>query len=120
MDLGVLLITHDLGVVAEFASRVYVMYCGKVVEEAPVTDLFREPLHPYTRGLMKSVPRLAGERATRLPSIEGTVPDLRAPSPGLRLRPTLPRGPGGLRVPPPVVVMGDGRAVRCVLYEKRR
>jgi oligopeptide/dipeptide ABC transporter ATP-binding protein len=120
MHLGVLLITHDLGVVAEFASRVYVMYCGKVVEEASVADLFREPLHPYTRGLMKSVPRLSGEKARHLPSIEGTVPDLRQLPPGCAFAPRCPDAREGCAMAPPTAItVGDGRTVRCVLYEGR-
>ena len=81
MDLGLLLITHNLGVVARIAQKVMVMYAGKIVEESPVGSLFREPLHPYTRGLLESVPY--GERVMvrRLASIPGSVPPLsRIPS----------------------------------------
>jgi oligopeptide transport system ATP-binding protein len=116
MGLGVLLITHDLGVVAQFASRVYVMYCGKVVEEAPISALFGDPLHPYTRGLMRSVPRLAGERAARLETIPGSVPDLRHLPPGCAFAPRCPEAREACKAPPPVVSKGEGRAVRCVLY----
>lgn len=119
MGLGVLLITHDLGVVAEFASRVFVMYCGKVVEEAPVAELFRDPHHPYTRGLMRSVPRLAGEKVKRLPSIEGTVPDLRNLPPGCAFAPRCPEVREACGAPPPMLPAGEGRSVRCVLHEKR-
>lgn len=119
MGLGILLITHDLGVVAEFASRVYVMYCGKVVEEAHVGDLFREPLHPYTQGLLRSVPRLGGERARRLPAIEGNVPDLRHLPPGCAFAPRCPLARKECGVPPPVVSPAPARSVRCVLYEGR-
>jgi peptide/nickel transport system ATP-binding protein len=80
------LITHDLGVVAEMAQRVVVMYAGRKAEEAPVGRLFRRPLHPYTKGLLASVPRLGAslnhERAPRLAEIAGTVPSLREPIPG--------------------------------------
>jgi peptide/nickel transport system ATP-binding protein len=75
--LAVLLITHDLGVVAEVADRVCVMYTGKVVEEASVNEIFENPRHPYTQGLLKSVPKMraVGEiKETRLSTIEGTVP----------------------------------------------
>ena len=75
--LAVLLITHDLGVVAEVADRVCVMYTGKVVEESPVEEIFKSPKHPYTQGLLKSVPKLRGigeTKETRLSTIEGTVP----------------------------------------------
>src|SRR2546425_7325249 len=75
-DLAILLITHDLGVVAEVADRVAVMYTGKIVEEAPVTELFKEPLHPYTQGLLRSIPRidLAATQKQKLEAIPGTVP----------------------------------------------
>src|SRR6201987_1934989 len=85
IDAAIVLITHDLGVVAEMAQRVVVMYAGRKAEEAPVGSLFRRPLHPYTKGLLNSVPRLgaplAGERAP-LAEIPGTVPSLREMIPG--------------------------------------
>jgi oligopeptide transport system ATP-binding protein len=77
--LGLLLITHDLGVVAEAADRVAVMYAGKIVEEAPTRELFKSPKHPYTEGLLRSVPRISkanADKRTRLETIEGTVPNL--------------------------------------------
>jgi peptide/nickel transport system ATP-binding protein len=86
IDAAVVLITHDLGVVAEMAQRVVVMYAGRKAEEAPVTTLFRRPLHPYTKGLLNSVPRLGAtldrDRAPRLAEIPGTVPSLCEPIPG--------------------------------------
>jgi len=86
IDAAIVLITHDLGVVAEMAQRVVVMYAGRKAEEAPVGKLFRRPLHPYTRGLLASVPRLGAsldhERAPRLAEIAGTVPSLKEPIPG--------------------------------------
>src|SRR5690606_29737664 len=69
----IILVTHDLGVVAEFADRVLVMYAGRVVESGTVAQLFAEPRHPYTQGLLKSIPRLE-ENRRRLDAIEGTVP----------------------------------------------
>ncbi len=83
---GILMITHDLGVVAETCSRVIVMYAGNIVEEAPVEELFANPQHPYTQGLIASVPRL-GKRVRRLPSISGSVPDLAAMPKGCRFAP---------------------------------
>lgn len=83
---GILLITHDLGVVAEMCSRVIVMYAGRIVEEAKVNDLFEAPLHPYTCGLIESVPKL-GSNVTRLPSIPGSVPDLAAMPQGCKFAP---------------------------------
>src|SRR6266853_1728216 len=86
IDAAIVLITHDLGVVAEMAQRVVVMYAGRRAEEAPVGPLFRRPLHPYTRGLLASVPRLgaslAPERLPRLAEIRGTVPSLKEEIPG--------------------------------------
>ena len=86
IDAAIVLITHDLGVVAEMAQRVVVMYAGRKAEEASVGTLFRRPLHPYTKGLLNSVPRLGAsldhDRAPRLAEIAGTVPSLREPIPG--------------------------------------
>ena len=86
VDAAIVLITHDLGVVAEMAQRVVVMYAGRKAEEAPVGTLFRRPLHPYTRGLLASVPKLgaslARERLPRLAEIPGTVPSLKEEIPG--------------------------------------
>jgi oligopeptide/dipeptide ABC transporter ATP-binding protein len=84
-DLGtaLILVTHDLGLVAQVADRVAVMYAGHVVEEASVANLFAEPRHPYTRGLLRSIPRL-GQPRPRLLEITGTVPNLIQPIPGCR------------------------------------
>ena len=85
IDAAIILITHDLGVVAEMAERVVVMYAGHKAEEAPVRALFRRPLHPYTKGLLGSVPRLgvaSAEAPPRLVEIPGTVPSLKEPIPG--------------------------------------
>jgi oligopeptide/dipeptide ABC transporter ATP-binding protein len=81
---AVLLITHDLGVVAEVASRVVVMYAGRVVEQADVRELFKDPLHPYTWGLLGSVPRVDLDRPHRLPTIQGSPPSLLNPAAGCR------------------------------------
>jgi peptide/nickel transport system ATP-binding protein len=88
LGMAIMLITHAMGVVAETAQRVVVMYAGKVVEEAPVGELFARPAHPYTQGLIRSIPRLdkAGVR-TRLEAIPGVVPSLVEPPPGCRFAP---------------------------------
>jgi oligopeptide/dipeptide ABC transporter ATP-binding protein len=86
---AIILITHDLGVVAELAQDVAVMYAGRIVEKAPVEALFAEPQHPYTIGLLASIPRLHLEQA-RLPAIEGQVPDPLALPAGCRFRPRCP------------------------------
>ena len=83
---SVIMITHDLGVVAEMCSRVIVMYAGKIVEEAPVDKLFKSPAHPYTQGLIASVPKL-GSGVKTLPSIPGSVPDLASMPKGCRFAP---------------------------------
>ena len=111
---AVLLITHNLGVVRHFAQRVYVMYAGSIVEEAPVADLFAAPRHPYTQALFAAVPRLTG---THLPvGIEGGVPDYRDPPPGCRFHPRCPHARDECRRPPPTVAVAPGHSVACVLY----
>lgn len=72
--MAILLVTHDLGIIAEMCDEVAVMYLGKIVEQAPVKEIFNNPKHPYTKGLMKSMPRLGGNKSKRLDSIEGSVP----------------------------------------------
>jgi oligopeptide transport system ATP-binding protein len=81
-DTSIIIITHDLGVVAEVAHRVLVMYAGKVVEQGPLNEIFYNPKHPYTWGLLRSVPRLDSDRDSELESIPGTPPDLFAPPVG--------------------------------------
>jgi oligopeptide/dipeptide ABC transporter ATP-binding protein len=114
--MAILLITHDLGVVAQFADRVAVMYAGEIVEEGAVRELFREPLHPYTRALLRALPR-PGRRG-RLDAIEGTVPSPGELPPGCafsaRCGEALARCAGE---PPPVVAVG-ARPVRCWLHEE--
>ncbi|MBV59899.1 ABC transporter ATP-binding protein [Abyssibacter profundi] len=83
---AVILITHDLGVVAETCDRAAVMYCGKIIEQGPVGPLFNQPRHPYTAGLLASVPRIRPDRLQRLPTIPGIVPDLLDLPQGCRFR----------------------------------
>jgi oligopeptide/dipeptide ABC transporter ATP-binding protein len=89
-DLAVILITHDLGVVAEIADRVVVMYAGQIVENATLDEIFYDPQHPYTWGLLGSLMRLDQSRETRLPQIPGQPPSLLAPPPGCRFAPRCP------------------------------
>jgi peptide/nickel transport system ATP-binding protein len=123
LDLTLLLITHDLGVVAENADRVGVMYAGKIVEEAPVRALFRAPEHPYTRGLLGATPgatpHARGDR--RLPTLPGNVPDPADPPPGCRFHPRcLERfEPCDSRQPIDVSTATD-RRVACHLYAASR
>ncbi len=119
--LGILLISHNLGVIAEFVQRVMVMYAGRIVEEAKVGDLFRDPKHPYTVGLLKSVPRLHGKnggaRRRRLPTIPGTVPNLRDLPPGCAFAPRCPDVMEECRRrTPPSFVLDGKRKVSCFKY----
>ena len=111
--MGVLLITHDLGVVAGMANRVVVMYAGLVMEEAPVRALYAAPLHPYTRLLLKSIPRV-GIKAERLHQIPGTTPPPSRFPAGCRFHPRCPDAIDQCRSQlPPLETLADGRRVRC-------
>jgi len=114
--MSILLITHDLGVIAEMSDRVAVMYAGVIVEYADVKSLFKQPLHPYTRGLLTSIPSLA-TRSKRLNVIEGTVPSLIDPPPGCRFHPRCPRAmPICSREKPELKEVGENHSVACFLY----
>jgi len=115
-DLSLLLITHDLGVIAETADRVAVMYAGRIVEYGEVRDIFREPKHPYTRGLLASMP--GGPPGTRLRAIEGTVPMLGALPPGCAFNPRCPDRFDPCTVTPPGdYVTGPGHTAKCYLHD---
>lgn len=115
---AILLITHDMGVVAEMADRVSVMYTGYFVEEGDVHSIFEEPLHPYTAGLLTSIPRLDVE-TERLHVIPGTVPSLAEWPSGCRFHPRCDRSMERCeKENPPLFEIGPGRRVRCWLYEK--
>jgi peptide/nickel transport system ATP-binding protein len=110
---AVILITHDLGVVADHADDVAVMYAGQVAERAPAARLFAQPEHPYTVGLLGAVPKLAGG-AGRLASIAGTVPDMRNPPPGCRFAPRCPFVIARcVAEQPPLMEMAPGHASAC-------
>jgi len=110
---AIMLITHDLGVVAEMADRVIVMYAGQIVEEAPVGVLFSRPDHPYTVGLLGSIPRLDRKRG-RLPAIEGTVPSPLAMPDGCRFAPRCPFAEDRCRAEaPPLRDVGADHWARC-------
>jgi len=114
-ELSLLLITHDLGVIAETADRVAVMYAGRIVEQGPVREIFRNPKHPYTRGLLASIP--GGQAGSRLVAIEGTVPNLAHLPPGCSFAPRC-----GARMPvcesafPDVTDLSGEHLVRCYLH----
>ena len=116
--LALLLITHDLGVVAEMASRVIVMYAGEIVEEAPVNALFENPSHPYTEGLLAAIPRL-GEEIDRLKTIRGTVPPPTAWPSGCRFRDRCPYTFDRCANEAPVLLqVASGHRARCHLIEE--
>jgi oligopeptide/dipeptide ABC transporter ATP-binding protein len=114
--MAVLLITHDLGIVAGRADRVAVMYAGQIVEEAPTGRLFEAPSHPYTQGLFASVPRLRGP-VQRLAPIGGSVPAPTAWPSGCRFRPRCPKAFDKSETMPPLLPVGPGHRMRCWLAE---
>ena len=114
---AVLLITHDLGVVSETADRVVVMYCGQVVEEAEVRTLFDHPMHPYTLGLLKSIPRLEDDDSKRLYMIKGMVPNPLEMPPGCHFSDRCDSCMDICREKIPDLVDVGGHKVRCFLYE---
>ena len=117
--MAVMLITHDLGVVAEVADEVVVMYLGLVVERGTVDEIFHDPKHPYTRALLRSIPRLGQVRKERLDSIAGMVPSSFDRPSGCPFHTRCPAFMPGLcdRVEPSVTWLGPERNVRCLLYE---
>jgi len=121
LNMSMLLITHDLGVVAQMASRVVVMYAGQVVETADVFDIFDNPFHPYTRGLLKSMPRTAGRHAgrrRRLSEIPGTVPPLTDVIAGCKFADRCAQSFDLCRrQPPQLAAVGDRHSARCWLKE---
>ncbi|MGN0602169.1 MAG: ABC transporter ATP-binding protein [Oscillospiraceae bacterium] len=119
LGMAVILITHDLGVVAETADKVVVMYCGKVVEEASVQDIFTKPLHPYTKGLIDSIPRL-DDNNERLYMIKGMVPDQTQLPKGCAFADRCERCSEKCFEAMPALSDLDGRKVRCYLYSDER
>ncbi|MDE2924509.1 MAG: ABC transporter ATP-binding protein [Acidobacteriota bacterium] len=118
-DSALILITHDLGVVARYADRVAVMYGGRIVESGPAAALYADPRHPYTQGLLRSVPRLEGDTGGRLASIEGQPPDLSALPAGCAFEPRCPNAHERcLEAPPPLVAHGAARAWACYRAEE--
>ena len=116
LGMGMVLVTHDLGVAAEVADRVAVMYAGQVVEQGPVRDVLRRPVHPYTRGLLASVVRADGAEA---PGIPGSPPDLRQPPPGCAFAPRCPAAVGACSAAIPAEqASAPGHTARCIRTEE--
>jgi oligopeptide/dipeptide ABC transporter ATP-binding protein len=119
MGMSILLITHDLGVIAQTCDDVVVMYAGKVIERAPVLELFERPRHPYTRGLLRAIPRLDHPRKAKLLTIEGTVPPLDALPPGCRFQNRCPyRIDRCAEAHPPLESVIDGHEVACYRWRE--
>ncbi|MER0246003.1 ABC transporter ATP-binding protein [Streptomyces sp. HSW2009] len=118
MQMGLILITHDLGVVADVADKIAVMYAGRIVETAPVHDLYRAPAHPYTRGLLDSIPRL-DQRGQELYAIKGLPPNLMRIPAGCPFHPRCPRARDVCRADrPPLYEVAPGRASACHFWEE--
>jgi len=114
---AILLITHDLAVIAEVADSVAVMYAGRIIEKGPVREVFRRPLHPYSQGLLASIPRL-DQPEKELASIPGSVPNLITPPSGCRFHPRCPYAmPVCKTVAPPMTLEGPDHSVACYLYQ---
>ena len=116
-SVGILLITHDLGVVAEICDRVIVMYAGRIVEEASAIDLFENPKHPYTKGLMESVPKI-GSKKERLNSITGTVPNPNNMPKGCKFTPRCPFAMPICHEKEPQLMPTDNHSARCWLLDE--
>lgn len=119
LNMGVIFITHDLGVVAELCDRVMVMYLGQIVEEADVDTLFSQPLHPYTRGLLQSIPQMEGDRSKELHVIKGIVPSLKNKPIGCQFVTRCPYADDLCREKQPELkVHSNNQKVRCWHYEE--
>lgn len=112
-SMSIMMITHDLGIVRDFCDRVLIFYTGQIVESAPVEALFARPLHPYTQGLIRALPKIS-EDVERLEAIEGMVPDAGEMPQGCHFHPRCPYAVERCRQEaPPLTEIGDGRCVRC-------
>ncbi|MFK7825692.1 MAG: ABC transporter ATP-binding protein [Oligoflexales bacterium] len=118
MGMAILMITHDMGVVAELCDYVFVMYAGQIIEKAPVKDIFQDPKHPYTEGLLNSIPKL-GQHQSKLSTIKGMVPSLNALPQGCRFKDRCPKAmPECGKVNPKPIKIANEREVSCLLYNK--
>ncbi|NLU72128.1 ABC transporter ATP-binding protein [Streptomyces sp. HNM0575] len=116
--MGLILITHDLGVVADVADRIAVMYAGRIVETAPVAELYRAPAHPYTRGLLDSIPRL-DQKGQQLNAVKGLPPSLLRVPPGCSFHPRCPSARPVCRADePPLYEAGAGRTSACHFWKE--
>ncbi|MFI6145060.1 ABC transporter ATP-binding protein [Streptomyces sp. NPDC051109] len=118
LNMGLILITHDLGVVADVADKIAVMYAGRIVEAAPVHEIYAAPAHPYTRGLLDSIPRL-DQKGQELYAIKGLPPNLLAIPPGCAFNPRCPMAQAVCRTDvPPLAQVGPDRASACFFWKE--
>ena len=119
MGMAVMMITHDLGVIAETCDEVVVMYAGRMAEQGSVFDIFDRPAHPYTRGLLESIPRLETDPKSRLSIIEGMVPSLYDLPPGCRFQNRCPHAQDACAAAPPALeAVADGHRVACCRWRE--
>ena len=118
--MSIMMITHNLGVIAEMAEDVVVMYLGRIVESTSVDDLFHNPMHPYTKALLKSIPKVGRKSRERLESIKGVVPDAYNIPPGCSFHPRCPQFKRGVcdKEIPKLVEVAPGHRVSCLLYDE--
>jgi len=118
LRMSIILITHDLSLIAEIADKVAILYAGKLVEYGTAKQIYYNPQHPYTKGLLASIPRLKGE-ITKLEWIPGVPPDLRFPPPGCRFEPRCKYRMPKCKEEPPIIEIEPGHYVACWLYAKK-
>ena len=116
LDMSIMMITHDLGVIGEMADQVVVMYMGKIVEVADVNSIFSNPKHPYTLGLLNSIPLITADERERLYTIPGSVPNLFEIPEGCLFSPRCPYRMDECREDPPIFEVEDGHQARCWLH----
>ncbi|MBC8011989.1 MAG: ABC transporter ATP-binding protein [Burkholderiales bacterium] len=113
LGMAILLITHDLGVVAEMCDELVVMYAGRIAEQGPIEEIFARPAHPYTRGLLNAIPRLDAPRKSRLATIPGLVPGLAEMPAGCRYANRCPHSTAACEKQPPLETISEGHTVAC-------
>jgi peptide/nickel transport system ATP-binding protein len=117
LGFAVIFVTHDMSLVRHFSDRLLVMYAGQISELAPTRQVFENPLHPYSRGLLDAFPSIRGQKVP-LVGIPGAPPDLARPPAGCRFSPRCPHAMASCREAEPRLLEIDGDLVRCVLYDK--
>ncbi|WP_257987832.1 oligopeptide/dipeptide ABC transporter ATP-binding protein [Bacillus sp. V33-4] len=112
-NMSIMLITHDIGVAAEMSNRIIIMYAGKIMEIGNTVDIFNQPYHPYTKGLLESVPKMDGERGVPLQSIQGSIPSINEIPAGCRFSPRCPYATEKCFQEQPLLEFKNNRQVAC-------